>query len=99
MNKSEILKLGWGTFGLFFLLGNICLLGFTITRNFDFAFSGYLLLIFGSVLNLMIFLLFIIFSFTDKKKCKILEVVSVYSTYQYSPCFSVRHYWNNNFIK
>lgn len=54
MKNESIIYFSKCVFGLFFLLGNICLFGNLITGHVDFAIYGYLLLIFGSVCNLLI---------------------------------------------
>ncbi|CAH0288102.1 hypothetical protein MP478_21115 [Chryseobacterium sp. WG14] len=54
MKDQNILKLGKAGFGLSFLAGNTCLFGYLITKNFWFADSGFLLLVYGTVVNLMI---------------------------------------------
>ncbi|CAD7802460.1 hypothetical protein CHRY9390_00932 [Chryseobacterium aquaeductus] len=70
MNDKTILKIGNYTFGLFFLLGNICLFGFIITDKVDFALGGYFLLMFGSVLSLIIVLGLIIYGLINKRQIK-----------------------------
>ncbi|AZA82006.1 hypothetical protein C1637_24430 [Chryseobacterium lactis] len=54
MKDQEIINLGKSIFGLCFLLGSICLFGFIITRFNEFAFGGYVLLGFGTVINVLI---------------------------------------------
>jgi hypothetical protein len=54
MNDKDILTIGKLTLGISFLLGNICLFGYIITRNEKFAAGGYLLLMIGSILNLLV---------------------------------------------
>ena len=47
INSGKVLF--WGSF----LLGNICLLGYIATKGDVFVLSGYFLLIFGSLVNLV----------------------------------------------
>lgn len=54
MDNKEILNIGKYVFWLSFLLGNICLFGYLITRISEFAIGGFMLLIYGSILNLFI---------------------------------------------
>ncbi|SHG51333.1 hypothetical protein [Chryseobacterium sp. OV279] len=54
MKDNQIINLGKYMFGLCFLLGNICLLGYLITKNDGFAASGYTLLILGTIINLLL---------------------------------------------
>lgn len=70
MEKSKILKLGWGIFGLSFLLGNSCLFGYLGTEDIGFAVSGYFLLIGASAINLIALFVFIILGSTDKENEK-----------------------------
>ncbi|WP_238555605.1 hypothetical protein [Chryseobacterium sp. P1-3] len=49
MKDQNILNIGKMIFGLFFLAGNICLFGYMITKEFWFADSGFMLIIYGSV--------------------------------------------------
>nr|WP_315032707.1 hypothetical protein [uncultured Chryseobacterium sp.] len=53
MKDQEIIDLGKWIFGLCFLLGSICLFGFIITGIKEFAFGGYVLLGFGTIINLL----------------------------------------------
>ncbi|PIE50280.1 MAG: hypothetical protein CSA38_03520 [Flavobacteriales bacterium] len=71
MKKVEILQLGWVIFGIFFLLGNVALFGYWLTDNPEFALMGYFLLIFGTLINSMVALIFIILSYSDQENAKI----------------------------
>ncbi|MBT2622157.1 MULTISPECIES: hypothetical protein [Chryseobacterium] len=68
MNNKQILNIGKYVFGSSFLFGNICLFGYLITRVDLFAVSGFMLLIFGSVLNLLVILGLLIYGFAYKSK-------------------------------
>lgn len=56
MKDSEILYFGKSLFGLCFILGSICFLGHLITKAVEFAVGGYMLLIFGAFLNILVIL-------------------------------------------
>ena len=62
MKDQYIINIGKTVFGLSFLLGNICLFGYMITKDEEFAIGGLLLLILGSALNLLIILLILIYT-------------------------------------
>lgn len=49
---KNIMLIGKGFFWLSFLLGNICLFGYILTQNLDFASYGFGLLIYGSLANI-----------------------------------------------
>ena len=68
MNNKQILNIGKYVFGSSFLLGNICLFGYLITRLDLFAVGGFMLLIFGSVFNLLVILGLLIYGFAHKSK-------------------------------
>jgi len=52
MKDHEIINIGRGLFGLCLMLGNICLFGYIFTRDDRFMVGGYMLLVFGSILNM-----------------------------------------------
>ena len=54
-------------FWLSFLLGNICLFGYIISKNEDFAIAGYLLLIYGALVNGAVFLVLILYGVLAEK--------------------------------
>lgn len=54
MKNENILTIGKFFFWLSFTLGNICLFGYLISQNEGFAFYGFILLIFGSIINLLV---------------------------------------------
>ncbi|PWN60107.1 hypothetical protein [Chryseobacterium oncorhynchi] len=71
MTEQNILNLGKTIFGLFFLAGNICLFGYIITKDFDFADSGFILLVYGAIFNLFILSGLLIYGEIDKVKRKV----------------------------
>ena len=54
MNKKTIQNIGLTFFWIPFILGNICLFGYLISQNEGFALYGFMLLIFGSIINLLV---------------------------------------------
>ncbi|PQA91674.1 hypothetical protein B0A69_17925 [Chryseobacterium shigense] len=71
MKDHEIINIGKYIFGLCFALGNICLFGYLITSNDGFAITGYLLLIFGTIINLLIVIGLLTYSLVHPSKFKI----------------------------
>ncbi|KFF08501.1 hypothetical protein [Chryseobacterium luteum] len=71
MKDHEIINIGKYIFGLCFALGNICLFGYLLTKNDGFAVTGYLLLIFGSIINLLIIIGLLIYSLVHPSKFEI----------------------------
>lgn len=61
MKNQEIINLGKSVFGVCFSIGTVCLLGGLFTKIDTFAIGGYLLLIFGTPLNLLFVLGFLIY--------------------------------------
>lgn len=68
MKDHEIINFGKYLFGLFFVLGNICLFGYLITRNDAFAIGGYMLLIFGTFINLLLVIGLLIYGIANQSK-------------------------------
>jgi LIVCS family branched-chain amino acid:cation transporter len=68
MNNTQILNVGKYMFGFSFLLGNICLFGYLITRVDLFAVGGFMLLIFGSIVNLLFVVGLLIYGLTNRTK-------------------------------
>lgn len=66
MKNKNILTTGKFFFWLSFILGNICLFGYLITKDEDFAFYGFMLLIFGSMFNLFVIACLLIYGFFNK---------------------------------
>jgi LIVCS family branched-chain amino acid:cation transporter len=71
MKDHQIINIGKYIFGLCFLLGNICLFGYVTTNHVDFAIGGYLLLIFGTALNLLAVLGLVIYGIACQSKLNI----------------------------
>ncbi len=55
MKNLQIIHIGKFFFWLSFILGNVCLFGYVISKNEEFAIGGYLLLIFGTIVNAIVF--------------------------------------------
>ncbi|NML70253.1 hypothetical protein HHL23_10635 [Chryseobacterium sp. RP-3-3] len=70
MKDHEIVNIGKFIFGLCFALGNICLFGYLITRNDGFAAGGYMLLIFGTIINLLLVIGLLVYGIADRSKFK-----------------------------
>jgi LIVCS family branched-chain amino acid:cation transporter len=68
MKDHEIVNIGKYVFGGCFSLGNICLFGYLITRNEDFAIGGFLLLFFGAALNFLVALGLLIYGAINTSK-------------------------------
>ncbi|MGC5746155.1 hypothetical protein [Chryseobacterium sp. NFX27] len=68
MKDHQIINIGKSIFGLCFLLGNICLFGYLITGNEDFAVGGYMLFIFGTLLNLLFVIGLVIYGIAIQSK-------------------------------
>lgn len=69
MENFKVIHIGKFLFWLSFILGNICLFGYIISSNGYFVIGGYLLLIFGTIVNLLAFFGLILFGIFEKK-CK-----------------------------
>jgi len=70
MENKEILIVGKSMFWSSFILGNICLFGYLLTKNDVFAVGGYMLLIFGSILNLLVIAGLLGYGFFYKEKLR-----------------------------
>ncbi|SFH78809.1 hypothetical protein [Halpernia frigidisoli] len=57
-------------FLLSFALGNICFFGYLFSDSFYFAFAGYFLLLFGTVINLIVFAAILTYGFFHKENYK-----------------------------
>lgn len=71
MKDQNILHLGKFVFWLFFLTGNICFFGYMITREFWFADSGFVLVTYGTVFNVIILFLLLGYGTIEKAKRKV----------------------------
>jgi len=67
MEKFKISHIGKSLFWLSFILGNICLFGYIFSENSSFAVAGYLLLIYGTIINLIAFVGLLLFGFFNSK--------------------------------
>lgn len=63
MKNTNIINIGKIFFISSFVLGSICLLGFLLSKNSDFAVAGYLMLIYGTIFNLAAILCLSIYAF------------------------------------
>ena len=68
MKLFTIKNIGEFFFGLSFILGNICLFGYVFTKDIQFAIAGYFLLIYGGIINLIVFIVLIILAFINIEK-------------------------------
>jgi LIVCS family branched-chain amino acid:cation transporter len=68
MKDSEILYLGKSLFALCLVLGSLCLIGYLTTRMEEFAIGGYMLLIFGALLNLLVILGLLIYGCVHRSR-------------------------------
>lgn len=71
MENKKIIFLGKLLFWTFFILGNISLFGFIITNKTDFALGGYVLLVFGSVINLLVIAFLVVYGLFNKSQLRI----------------------------
>ena len=67
MKLFTIKNIGKFFFWISFILGSICLFGQIITDNDNFAFAGFMLLIFGGIINLIVILVLLIYGFSKKE--------------------------------
>jgi len=68
MEIFSIKNIGKTFFWLSFILGNICLFGYIFTKDIQFAIAGYFLLIYGGIINLIVFVGLIVASFFNISK-------------------------------
>lgn len=71
MKNDDIMKVGKSVFGLSFLLGNICLFGYLITKNEAFASYGFMLLLFATPVNLFVIVCLVIYGLFKKHQLNI----------------------------
>lgn len=67
MENLKIINLAKFLFWSCFILGNICLFGYMISGNQNFALGGYFLLVFGAIVNLIALFGFIIIAILKPK--------------------------------
>lgn len=70
MKNKDIITVGKIIFWLFFILGNICLLGYMVTKIEAFASYGFILLLFATPVNLVVITILIIYGFIYKLHLK-----------------------------
>ena len=66
MKNQSLIYFGKCVFALFLILGNICLFGYLLTQFEGFAIFGFLLLIYGSLINLLIVIGLLIYGLFEK---------------------------------
>lgn len=71
MKNEDIINIGKSFFWLSFLLGNICLFGYLITKIEAFASYGFMLLLFAAPVNLFVILCLLIYGIVNKPQFKI----------------------------
>lgn len=70
MKDQNILNFGKIIFMLFFLAGNTCFFGYIFTKEFWFADSGFMLITYGSIFNLVVISILLIYAVTNKANRK-----------------------------
>lgn len=70
-SDETILNIGKSVFWLSLLLGNICLFGYIITRDSTFALGGLMLLLYGSIVNVLVIGGLLIYGFNNKSELTI----------------------------
>jgi LIVCS family branched-chain amino acid:cation transporter len=70
MKNKDILNIGKLLFWICFFLGNVCLFGYIISENKQFAIGGYLLVVFGTIINLLTILGLGIYGLINKAQLK-----------------------------
>ncbi len=70
MENKIIVNIGKGMFSISLLLGSICLFGYIITKITQFAFYGYLFLIAGFIINLIIVIILLVYGSVNKERWK-----------------------------
>ncbi|KFE97839.1 hypothetical protein IX39_18970 [Chryseobacterium formosense] len=70
MKNKDIITVGKISFWLFFILGNICLFGYLVTKIEAFASYGFLLLFFAAPVNLVVIAILIIYGLFNKHYLK-----------------------------
>ena len=80
MKNFKIINIGKVLFWLSFLLANICLFGYIFTKEEQFVISGYLLLIFGGIINLVAVLALLIYALCAPKNSREALLAVLYIT-------------------
>jgi LIVCS family branched-chain amino acid:cation transporter len=68
IKDKDIIDTGKVIFGGSLLLGSICLFGYMLTRNEDFENAGFILLVLGSAVNLIVVFGLLVYGFCNKAK-------------------------------
>lgn len=68
MKNESIICFGKCVFGLFLVLGSICLFGNFLTKNDEFAVAGFLLLIYGTIANLALVFALLVYGVLRKNQ-------------------------------
>ncbi|OBW42818.1 hypothetical protein AB670_00768 [Chryseobacterium sp. MOF25P] len=71
MKDSTIINIGKLTFAITFLLGNICFWGFFLTNIIGFAIFGSYFIFLGTMINITIFLVLLIYGSFNNAQFKI----------------------------
>lgn len=70
MKNQDIITVGKISFWLWFILGNICLFGYIITKIEAFASYGFVMLLFATPVNLLVIAILIIYGLINKSYLK-----------------------------
>jgi hypothetical protein len=70
MENKKIISVGKFFFWLSFILGSICLFGYIISKDNQFAIGGYLLFMFGSIINLFVIVCLVVYGLINKSELK-----------------------------
>ena len=71
MKNQDILNIGRSLFWLSFILGNICLFGYLLTKLDYFVAGGIVVLEGGFIINFIAVLILIIYGFFNKSQLKV----------------------------
>lgn len=78
MKNSPVQIITKITFWLSFILGNICLFGYLISKNGYFAVGGYLFLFIATLINVLVIIGLLIYAFFNRNKMQIcLKSISI----------------------
>ncbi|MCI3937705.1 hypothetical protein MQX03_10855 [Chryseobacterium aahli] len=70
MKNQSFIYFGKCVFALFLILGNISLFGYVLTKFDSFAIFGFLLLIYGTLINLLIVIILFVYGLFEKEQFK-----------------------------
>lgn len=68
MKDKDIINTGKVIFRFSLLLGSICLFGYMFTKNEDFANAGFMLLVLGSAVNIIVVFGLLIYGFCETSR-------------------------------